>query len=63
VLRFEVIDDGAGFDGATQAPGAGLTGARDRLEALGGELRVEAELGRGMRLAASIPLYEPSSAR
>jgi len=51
VLRVE--DDGRG--GAI-VPGNGLTGMRERLNAIGAELRVESERGRGTKLAASLPL-------
>jgi signal transduction histidine kinase len=54
-LRFEVSDDGAGFDVAAMAPGAGLTNLRDRLEAVGGDLRVESRPGSGTTVRGSIP--------
>ena len=41
-LRFEVRDDGAGFDGAA-SPGAGITNMQDRLTAVGGELDIRSE--------------------
>ena len=40
-LAFEVTDDGSGFDLST-AHGLGLTNMRDRVEALGGSLRIRA---------------------
>ncbi len=51
-LRMRVRDSGAGFDPATARPrdgrsGFGLRAMRDRAAALGGELRVDAEPGRG----------------
>ena len=55
-LRFEVRDDGAGFDLAQIVPGAGLVGMRDRLAAVGGELDIRSRPGRGTRINASIPL-------
>jgi signal transduction histidine kinase len=54
-LRFEVRDDGEGFDVETVARGAGLTNLRDRLEAVGGELRVESAPGSGTTIHGSIP--------
>jgi signal transduction histidine kinase len=62
-LRFEVVDDGCGFDAAAHPPGCGLTHARDRVEALGGELTIESEPGRGTRVAGELPLYDRPSAR
>lgn len=51
VLR--IVDDGRG--GAIQ-PGNGLSGMRERIEALNGRLRIEAGDGRGTRLEARVPL-------
>jgi signal transduction histidine kinase len=52
-LRLEIVDDGAG--GATERPGGGLTGLRDRVEALGGRLTVDSPSGHGTRITAAIP--------
>ena len=46
-LRFEVRDDGRGFDATSTSYGTGLQGMADRLAALGGELRVESSPGMG----------------
>ncbi len=53
-----VRDDGRGFDSVSEpAPqGLGLIGIRERLNALGGSLRVIAEPERGTTLQADIPL-------
>lgn len=48
-----VIDDGVG--GAAFERGSGLVGLADRLEALGGTLRLESAPGAGTRLLAEIP--------
>jgi signal transduction histidine kinase len=56
VLVVEVSDDGAG--GADPAGGSGLRGLADRVEALGGRLRLDSPPGRGTRLAAELPLGE-----
>jgi signal transduction histidine kinase len=55
-LLFEVTDDGSGLDPARTARGAGLTNMRDRIEAIGGDLRIESNLGRGTRVVGTIPL-------
>ena len=55
-LLFEVADDGSGLDSARTTFGTGLTNMRDRLEAVGGDLRVESTLGRGTRVVGTIPL-------
>jgi signal transduction histidine kinase len=61
-IRFEVVDDGCGFD-ARQPLRAGLTHARDRLETLGGELTIASEPGTGTRISGTVPLYEALSDR
>ena len=55
-LVFDVADDGAGFDPATRAGGAGFTNMNDRLGAMGGTLRVDAAPGEGTRIFGAIPL-------
>jgi signal transduction histidine kinase len=49
----EVVDDGAG--GANELSGSGLRGLADRVEALGGTLRVWSPVGGGTRVRAEIP--------
>jgi signal transduction histidine kinase len=49
----EVVDDGVG--GADTERGSGLRGLADRVEALGGRLRVWTPLGGGTRVKAEIP--------
>jgi signal transduction histidine kinase len=56
VLTVEVADDGTG--GADPAGGSGLRGLADRVEALGGRLRIDSPPGRGTRLTAQLPLAE-----
>jgi signal transduction histidine kinase len=52
-LHVEVTDDGIG--GADTERGSGLRGLADRVEALGGQLRVWSPRGGGTRLRAEIP--------
>jgi signal transduction histidine kinase len=54
-LRFEVADDGSGFDTGSVRSGSGLQGMADRLEAIGGALDVRSELGRGTTVIGTIP--------
>ena len=49
----EVVDDGVG--GADETRGSGLRGLADRVEALGGKLRVWSPVGGGTRVRAEIP--------
>jgi signal transduction histidine kinase len=53
MLVVEVIDDGVG--GADSERGTGLRGLADRVEALGGRLRVWTPSGGGTRVRADIP--------
>jgi signal transduction histidine kinase len=52
-LHLEIADDGEG--GATERAGGGLTGLRDRVEALGGSFTIDSPAGQGTRIAAAIP--------
>ncbi len=56
VLAFDVTDDGAGFDRSALSYGTGLQGMTDRLEALGGDLRVESSAGGGTTVRGSVPV-------
>jgi signal transduction histidine kinase len=53
-LQLSVFDDGVG--GADPTLGSGLTGLRDRVEAIGGMLVVDSPLGAGTTVLASLPL-------
>jgi signal transduction histidine kinase len=53
-LLVSVRDDGVG--GADPQGGSGLVGLRDRVEALGGTIRIESRPGAGTSLVAAIPV-------
>jgi signal transduction histidine kinase len=55
-LRFEVEDDGSGFDVSTTSYGTGLQGIADRLDALGGRIDVRSTPGSGTTIAGVLPL-------
>jgi signal transduction histidine kinase len=55
-LRFEVRDDGRGFDPQDMGYGTGLQGMADRLEALGGSVRVSSSPGEGTTVAGELPV-------
>ena len=55
-LAVDVADDGVG--GADPARGSGLRGLADRVEALGGTLRVDSRPGDGTHLRAVIPVAD-----
>jgi signal transduction histidine kinase len=54
-LRFEVADDGHGFDPGHVGYGTGLQGIADRLAALGGDLEVRSAPGDGTIVAGCLP--------
>jgi signal transduction histidine kinase len=56
LLRFSVSDDGRGFDPSATGYGTGLQGIADRLAAIGGELAVESEPGRGATISGRVPI-------
>ena len=59
-LLLEIHDDGRG--GADTAEGSGLTGLRDRVDALEGTLRIESPVGGGTTLRATLPLTDADAA-
>ncbi len=61
-LTFEVSDDGHGFEPTTVHHGAGLTGIADRLDTIGGRLRVDSSPGHGTRITGTIPIQQPVGA-
>ena len=54
-LRFEVVDDGRGFDVATTARGSGLTNMADRVDALDGDVEITSMPGHGTTVRGSLP--------
>jgi signal transduction histidine kinase len=56
-LRFEVADDGAGFDArGAKGKGAGFVNMGDRVGAMGGTVQVNSAPGQGPALSGRIPL-------
>jgi two-component system sensor histidine kinase UhpB len=64
-IEVAVRDDGVGFDVAKTLHHAaarghlGLLGMKERVQILGGDLKVNSEPGRGTRLRISLPVIEP----
>jgi signal transduction histidine kinase len=52
---FSVQDDGSGFD-KRFVRGLGLLGMEERVRRLGGELRIDSQVGRGTTISAELPL-------
>ena len=58
-LHLAVKDDGGGFDPDAVPRGhLGLIGMRQRVDLVGGELRVRSRAGRGTEISASVPCDE-----
>ena len=55
-LRFEVTDDGKGFDASATSYGTGMQGMADRLDAIGGELEIDSAPGRGTTVRGRVPV-------
>jgi len=54
--RFAIADDGDGMDTSSAREGQGLTGMRDRIGAVGGELEIVSAPGRGTTVRGTVPL-------
>jgi len=61
-LRFEVSDDGRGFDPATITRGAGLAGIADRIDTIGGTTTITSTPGHGTAITATIPINDQALA-
>jgi signal transduction histidine kinase len=61
-LRFEISDDGKGFDPRNTMKGSGLTNMADRLEALGGTVDVSSTPGSGTTVWARLPIRQTALA-
>jgi signal transduction histidine kinase len=60
ILRFEVSDDGPGFDILAVDTGHGLQNMSDRLGAFGGVVTWQSEPGHGARVLGWLPIGDPS---
>jgi signal transduction histidine kinase len=61
-LRFAVRDDGIGFPSAADGRGSGLQNMADRMETLGGTLRVRSTPGAGTVVEGRLPVRVPATA-
>ena len=61
-VRFEVRDDGPGFDPESAPAGGGVVGMQDRLVAAGGSVEIHSAPGHGTRVCGAVPV-QPNAAR
>src|SRR5437588_3020537 len=54
-LRLEFSDDGDGFKPQDRHDGRGLAGMRERVEQMGGELRIKSARGKGTKITVVLP--------
>jgi signal transduction histidine kinase len=55
-LRLEFRDDGEGFAAKDRHDGFGLAGMRERVEQMGGELKITSGRGKGTKVSVVLPL-------
>ncbi len=63
MLRFSVTDDGPGFRKDEARLGAGMINMRDRMAAVGGELKIRSTPGQGTSILGQIPLTPRTAER
>ncbi len=54
-LRLELSDDGDGFKAKDRHDGVGLTGMRERVEQMGGKLKISSSRGKGTKITVLLP--------
>ena len=60
-LRLEFQDDGDGFAVKDRHDGFGLAGMRERVEQMGGRLKITSARGKGTKVAVVLPLNGEST--
>ena len=53
-VRLEFQDDGDGFDVKDQNDGLGFTGMRERVEQMGGQLKITSARGKGTKITVAL---------
>ncbi len=62
-VRIEVEDDGKGFDLISERGCTGLTGMKERAQAIGGNLWISSAPGQGTKIVAELPTQLPPQLR
>src|SRR5205807_8536891 len=60
-LRLELRDDGDGFKVKDRHDGVGLSGMRERVEQMGGELKIASSRGKGTKVSVVLPCNAEST--
>ncbi len=61
-LRFEISDDGIGFDTTQTSRGAGLNGISDRMDTVGGAWGIQSTPESGTTVTGTVPVRDPARA-
>ncbi|PYL21833.1 MAG: hypothetical protein DMF41_01020 [Verrucomicrobia bacterium] len=59
-LRLELRDDGDGFKVKDRHDGFGLAGMRERVEQMGGKLKISSARGKGTDVLVTLPFHDQS---
>jgi len=59
-LRLELHDDGDGFKIKDQHDGFGLAGMRERVQQMGGKLKISSSHGKGTKVVVTLPYNHES---
>src|SRR6202171_152807 len=57
-VRLELLDDGAGFELNNRDGGLGLTGMRERVDQMNGQLEITSAPGEGTKVVVALPLNQ-----
>ena len=57
-VLLDLKDDGCGFDVTSRNEGFGLTGMKERVEAMAGRLQIESTPGKGTTISLALPVKE-----
>jgi len=57
-VLLDLKDDGCGFDVTSRNEGFGLTGMKERVEAMAGQLQIESTPGKGTTISLALPVKE-----
>lgn len=56
-LQLVIQDNGCGFDPKSAKKGMGLIGVQERIQRLGGQIKIESEIDKGTQFRISVPIH------